>query len=192
MASLADPFVTPEQYLEIARRAGDRSEGRFEYYDGEVVPVDSGSREHGRITLNISAELRSQLRGKPCEATTSALSVRHSPGGPYLSPDFVIVCGESVFAGERRDIILNPSVIIEVLSPSTADRDRSTKYEYYRQIESLQEYLTIAQNRVHVEHHKRQADGWFLKDYRDRNQCVEIPSISCTLNLAEVYDGIDC
>jgi Uma2 family endonuclease len=102
------------------------------------------------------------------------------------------VCGQSEFAGERRDIILNPTVIIEVLSPSTADRDRSTKYEYYRQIESLQEYLTVAQNRIHVEHHKRQADGWFLKDYWNRNQSVEIPSIGCVLALAEVYDAIEC
>jgi Uma2 family endonuclease len=191
MASLPDLFITPEEYLDLARRAEERSQGRFEYYDGQIVPVDSASLEHGVIVSNVVGELRPQLRGKPCRLSTSSVSVRLTPGGPYLSPDLVVVCGEPKFAADRRDILLNPTVIIEVLSPSTADRDRSMKFEYYRRIESVQEYVTVAQNRVHVERHTRQADGWLLRDYRDRNQRVEIPSIGCTLNLAEVYDGVE-
>jgi len=188
MATSSNTFLTPEEYLELDRKAEQRSE----YYNGEIFPVEGATREHGLLLVNLIGELRSQLKGKPCEAYTSCMKVRVAPRGPYTYPDIVVVCGERKFADDLRDILLNPTVILEVLSPSTKDYDRAGKFEYYRGLVSLREYLTVAQNKIHVEHWARQPDNhWLFGDYTDRGQCVVIPSIGCTLALSEVYDRIE-
>src|SRR5262249_16339845 len=121
MPTNRNTLVTPEEYLELDRKA----EVRSEYYDGEIFPVEAPNREHAVILLNIGSELRSQLKGKLCEAYTSCIKVRVAPRGPYTYPDVVVACGERKFADDVRDILLNPTVILEVLSPSSKDNDRA-------------------------------------------------------------------
>ncbi len=179
--------MSPEQYLELDRNAETRSE----YYDGEVYPVEAASRAHARVLVNTLHQLKAQLYGQPCEAYTSSMRVRVGSRGPYTYPDIVVACGERSFADERRDILLNPTVIMEVMSLSTEDYDCGGKFVGYRRIESLRDYLAIAEYKLYVEHWTRQPDDrWVRTRYTDREQNVEIASIGCTLALMEVYDRV--
>jgi Uma2 family endonuclease len=188
MATNPNTLLTPEEYLELDRKA----EVRSEYYDGEIFPVEAATREHGVIVANLVMELGPQLKGKPCDIYPGGMRVRVKPRGPYTYPDIVVVCGERTFADDGTDSLLNPTVLLEVLSPSTGDYDRSGKFEYYRGIPSLREYLTVAQDKIHIEYHVRQSENrWLLTDCSDRAQRVVLPSINCTLALSEVYYNIE-
>jgi len=187
MANEPRQLLSPEQYLALDRKAETRSE----YYDGEIYPVEAGTREHARVVVNTLHQLKDQLSGLPCEAYTSSMRVRMASRGPFTYPDIVVVCGERRFADEERDILLNPSVIIEVMSLSTEDYDCGGKFVCYRKLASLREYLAIAEYKVHVEHWIRQADdSWIRTRYADRAQSIEVQSIGCKLALTEVYDRV--
>ena len=184
MPSQAKARLTVEEYLAIERQAPCKSE----YFDGEMFAMAGASRRHNLIALNIGAELRTQLRQRPCEVYTSDMRVKISRTGLYTYPDVVVVCDEPRFEDTDVDTLLNPIVLVEVLSPSTADYDRGGKFEHYRTLPSLQAYLLVAQERCHVVHYTHQQDNtWLLAETDDIQVCMHIPSIRCDLLLSEVY-----
>src|ERR1017187_9721416 len=151
MATHPKSYLTPEQYLEIERKA----EFKSEYYQGEMFAM-SGAREgHNLIVWNLAAELHRQLRKKPCRAYINDMRVRVNAPGLYPSPDVAAVCGEPQFLDENRDTLLNPSLIVEVLSPSTDAYDRGRKFEHYRSVESVSYFLWVSSERVSVELYTR-------------------------------------
>ena len=184
MPSQAKARLTVEEYLTIERQAPCKSE----YFNGEMFAMAGASRRHNLIALNIGAELRAQLQQRPCEVYTSDMRVKISRTGLYTYPDVVVVCDEPRFEDTDVDTLLNPIVLVEVLSPSTADYDRGGKFEHYRTLASLQAYLLVAQERCHVVHYTRQQDHtWLLAETDDIQDGIHIPSIRCDLLLSEVY-----
>jgi Uma2 family endonuclease len=183
------PNLSFEEWL-----AGERAnlEGRSEFVNGEVFAMTGASLAHNAIVTNISAELRNQMKGRPCQVYANDVKVliRSANAGTY--PDLVALCGEPELLDDRRDVLLNPSLIVEVLSDSTEAYDRGDKFALYRRLPSLQEYLLVSQNRVGVELYSRGADGrWILTDYTALDDRVPLASIDCTLALAEVYDKLE-
>jgi len=173
---------------------GERAslEGRSEYLDGEVFAMTGASVEHNAIVVNIVRELSIQMKGRPCQVYANDLKVRIRPADAGKYPDLIALCGEHQFQDGRRDVLLNPSLIVEVLSDSTEAYDRGKKFAIYRQIPSLREYLLISQHQVQVELFSRGDDGrWTLSDYSALSDSVLLPSVGCTLSLAEVYDKVD-
>src|SRR4051812_40698878 len=137
MSTQPKPHLTPEQYLEIERAA----EYKSEYFDGEMFAMSGAREAHNVVAMNIGAELREQLRQKPCRVYPSDMRVRVSSTGLYTYPDVVAVCDKPQFADEVTDTLLNPVLVVEVLSPSTEAYDRGRKFDHYKTIESLREYL---------------------------------------------------
>ncbi len=187
MSSQAKTLLTPEAYLLLERGAEHKSE----YLDGEMMPMTGASRKHNLIVANITGELRQQLKGKPCELYPSDMRVRVPATDLYTYPDVVVVCGEPRFEDEAVDTLLNPTVIVEVLSESTEAYDRGKKFGCYRTVASLAEYLLVAQDEGRVEQYLRQEDGrWLLTDLRSPDTVVEVASLGCALKLSEVYDKV--
>ncbi|HMF57805.1 MAG TPA: Uma2 family endonuclease [Pyrinomonadaceae bacterium] len=188
MASQPKTFLTPEEYLTLERKA----EYKSEYIAGEVYAMVGASRRHNLIAGNIFGELREQLKKRMCEVYTSDMRVRVPATNLYTYPDVIVVCGEPKFEDEHVDTLLNPTVLVEVLSRSTASYDRTKKFGYYRTIESLAEYLLVAQDEYKVEQYARQQDGrWLLSDISSLEGVVNLDSIQCALSLADVYDKIE-
>ena len=188
MSALPNTLVSPEEYLEQERRA----EYKSEYLAGEVFALAGASRRHGLIVTNLIAELRQQLKGKPCELYAGDLRLRVTPAGLYTYPDVMVVCDDVQFADDQKDTVLNPVVLIEVLSESTSDYDRGRKFEYYRTLPSLREYLTVAQDKPHIEHWTRQQeDSGSLVEFNNVSQTIRLASIDCVLPLKEIYDKVD-
>lgn len=178
---------TAEEYLAFERSA----EMKHEYRDGEIVAMAGASRSHNRITGNVFRELDSKLRVKgDCEAYVSDMRVKTKPN--YSYPDVVVVCGEPKFEDAEVDTLLNPTVIIEVLSKSTEADDRGDKFFEYRAIPSVKVYLLISQNKMRVEHYTRQPnDEWMLhRDVIEPGGKVVIASIECELTLQEIYERV--
>jgi Uma2 family endonuclease len=184
MSAVPKPFLTPQEYLARERRAETKSE----YLRGEMFAMSGASREHNLIAANVSAELRQQLRQRPCEVYPADMRVKVSPTGLYTYPDVTVVCGEPQFEDAEVDTLLNPTVLVEVLSPSTADYDRGGKWTHYRRLASLQEYVLVSQDRPLVEHYVRQdSDQWLLTEQRGLEDMLVLSSISCQIPLAEIY-----
>ncbi len=188
MSLLPKTTVTPEEYLELERKADYKSE----YYNGEIFALAGASPRHVLIVTNIVSELRSQLKKRPCTVYSSDLRVCINPTGLFTYPDVVVVCGKPVFFDEMNDTLTNPLLIVEVLSKSTKDYDRGEKFEQYRKIESFQEYILIAQDKYHVEQYLRQSDhSWLLSETNRIEDIIQLTSIGCTLALSEIYDKVD-
>jgi len=184
MSAVPRPYLTPQEYLARERRAETKSE----YLRGEMFAVPAASREHNLITGNITRELGQQLRDRDCEVYASDMRVKVGPTGLYTYPDVTVVCGKPEFEDAELDTLLNPKVIVEVLSPSTADYDRGGKFTHYRKLPSLEEYVLISQDRPLVEHYIRQAhDEWLLSERTSIEDTIDLPSIQCRLPLAEIY-----
>jgi Uma2 family endonuclease len=187
MASNPRQRVTPEEYLELERNA----EFKSEYLDGQIYAMAGSSPEHSAITFNLSVEVGTQLRGKPCQGFSSDMEIRTSYDGLYAYPDLSIICGEPTFQDEKRDVLLNPKVIFEVLSPSTERFDRGAKFLRYQIIESFTDYVLIAQDEARVEHFIRQADGsWRYLIVRGLASRLHIASLDCVVSLTGLYDKI--
>jgi Uma2 family endonuclease len=187
MTSQPKSRLTPEEYLKLEREAEHKSE----YYRGEIYAMSGTSREHILVAGNVFASLHQQLRRRLCEVYQADMRVKVSPTGLYTYPDVVVVCGKPQFEDAELDTLLNPTVLIEVLSPSTEACDRGAKFEQYRTLASLVDYLLIAQDRCHVEHFARQPDGrWLLSEARSLEETLRIASIECELALAEVYEKV--
>jgi Uma2 family endonuclease len=181
-------FLTPEQYLEIERKAPYKSE----YYNGAMFAMSGASRAHNLIVASVVSGLYSQLRSTPCEVYPSDMRVRVGATGLYTYPDVVAVCGEPKLADEHFDVLLNPSLLVEVLSPSTEAYDRGRKFEHYQSIESLTEYLLLASDRVHADLFTRQTDGrWLLTSVKRLEDSLDLRSVGCRVDLASVYEKVD-
>lgn len=178
---------TEQEYLRFERT----SEAKHEYYRGQVYAMVGATRDHIRVVGNVFASLHRQLVDRPCEIYMTDLRVNVSKSGLYTYPDITIVCGKALFLDDTQDTLLNPSVIIEVLSPPTENYDRGGKFELYRALDSFKEYLLVAQDRIRVEHYTRQEDGrWLLDDVQSMDAILNLTSIGCTLALADVYAKI--
>ena len=186
MASEPKQRVTIEQYLEAERKAETKSE----YLDGEIFAMAGASRNHNRIVLNVAIALDGQAKGRGCEVFANEMRVHIPATGLYTYPDVVVACGEPRFEDSALDTLLNPLLIVEVLSASTESYDRGTKFGHYRTLSSLSEYVVIAQDSVHVEHWVRQRDGWLLTETDRIEDSVELPSIGARLALRDVYDRV--
>jgi Uma2 family endonuclease len=181
------PRLTVDEYLAL-ERAG---EFRHEYYAGEVFAMAGASYRHGKITGNTSAALHAAMSPNGCDVITSDLRVSTGANGLYTYPDVVVVCGKPRFLDGEMDTLLNPLILVEVLSPSTKDYDRGSKFEMYRTIASLVDYLVIAQDRPHVEHHARQAGArWVLSDVSTLDGVVNLTAVELSLPLAAIYQGV--
>ena len=181
-------LYTPEEYLALERKA----EYKSEYFAGEIFAMSGASERHNLIVGNVFAMLHIQLRKRPCRVYMSDMRVRVSPTGLYTYPDIVALCGEPQFDDEQKDTLLNPAVIIEVLSPSTEAYDRGEKFAHYRKLSSVAEYVLISQEKPHVEHFVRQPDNqWLLSETSNLHDAVQLPSINCALALDEVYEKVE-
>ncbi|MDG4594493.1 MAG: Uma2 family endonuclease [Candidatus Contendobacter sp.] len=187
MSQLAEQFITATDYLTLERQAKTKNE----YLNGRIYAMSGASRSHNRITVNLTSALHAQLKRKPCEPFSGDMRVKVSPTGLYTYPDVVVVCGEPRFEDSHVDTLLNPTLIIEVLSDSTAAYDRGEKFAHYRALQSLSDYLLVAQDQPRIEHYQRQPDGRWLYSATDGLDAqVEISTIGCVLSLAEVYERL--
>lgn len=187
MSSLPQPRYTPEQYLEMDRKAEQRSE----YVNGEILAMAGASREHNLVVTNLVRELSTRLRGQPCETYSNDMRVRVSPVR-YTYPDVAVGCDPLEFADNSVDILLNPVVIMEVLSPTTENDDRSWKFAHYRHLATLTGYVMLSQYQPLIEHYTRQADNqWVLTELRGLGAILRLPSIGCELPLADIYERVE-
>lgn len=188
MVTYADKqCFTPQDYLERERVA----EYRSEYANGVIIPIPEASKEHNRITFDTSGLLWSQLEGSACEGFAQDMRVRVPQCDKYYYPDIIVVCGEPRFEDTTFDVLLNPKLIIEVLSESTERKDREEKFDCYETLESLTDYVLISQWEPRVEHFHRLEDGvWRFIVARGREAVLSLSSIDCELRLAAIYARI--
>lgn len=187
MASVPNYYVSPEEYLALERKA----EFKSEYMDGVVYAFAGGSPLHNLIVANVIITLGGQLKGRPCRVYPSDLKIRVSNSKRFFYPDVSVVCGANEFADDQQDVILNPTLIVEVSSESTAAFDRGKKFLSYQQIGSLQEYLLVAQDEILVEAYARQGnDTWLYTKVAGPDGILSLPSVECKLALKDVYDKV--
>jgi Uma2 family endonuclease len=187
MSRPAEYFITAADYLAMERQA----ETKNEYLNGSIYAMSGASLKHNRIVAGLAVTVGAQLRRKPCEPFFGDMRIKVGPTGLYTYPDVVIVCGEPQLEDTHFDTLLNPKVIIEVLSDSTETYDRSGKFAHYRALESLTDYLLVAQNQPRMEHFARQADrSWRYCVADGLEAAIEIATIDCVLPLAEVYERV--
>jgi Uma2 family endonuclease len=187
MSAQPQSFLTAQDYLAWERQ----QETRHEYLDGQIFAMTGASRAHNLLCMNLAASLHQQLRGRPCEIYANDMRVKVSETGMYTYPDLVAVCGEPRFEDQAVDTLLNPVLIIEVLSDSTERYDRGAKFTHYRSLASLQEYLLVSQTECRVEHYVRQSGNhWLLTEYQEIQERIDLNSLGSHLTLAEVYERI--
>ncbi|MEK6285586.1 MAG: Uma2 family endonuclease [Acidobacteriota bacterium] len=190
----ADPKDSPRHYYTLEEyfaleRTGD---GRYEYWDGEIVSMSGGSKEHGMLTGNIYFGLRRQMAGRGCKVFNSEIPVRTPSLPPYRYPDTSVVCGEAEFENvDGIDTLINPTLVVEVLSLGTERRDRNEKRAAYQALPSLTDYLMLAQDAPHATHFARQGERWVRSDYGDLNASIVLKSIECVLTLSEIYAAVE-
>ena len=188
MSSLAvQTYLTPEEYLAFERKATTK----HEYINGQIVAMSGASFAHNFITMNVANQLYNQLTGGECRVAASDMRVKAQQTGSYFYPDVVVVCGEPRAEDDRLDILLNPTVVVEVLSRSTEAYDRGEKFEHYQQIASLQDYILISQDEVRVEHYCRQESGWIQTEFRELEDILSLFSIGCELSLQDIYRRVE-
>ena len=183
----AQALFTPEEYLARERKALNKSE----YRDGRIYTMPGASRAHNLITVHVTGELYIQLRTRSCEVYPSDMRVKVSAAGLYTYPDVIVVCDEPRFEDGHFDTFLNPTVLIEVLSPSTTAYDRGEKFRRYQYLDSLCEYVLVSQDRVRVEHYLRQEQGWELAEFRSLSDVFRLVSIGCELSLQAIYAKVN-
>jgi len=187
MATAARHTITPEEYLALDRAAETKSE----YYSGEVFAMKGATEEHNLVVGNLVRELGNRLRQSPCKVYPSDMRVQ-VPTGLYTYPDVSIVCAQPAFLGDRRDTLLNPIVLIEVLSGSTEAYDRGLKFEHYGAIPSLHEYLLVSTVRPRIERYRRQSDeGWLFDAAAGLESTLRLTAVNVELPLAEVYARVE-
>jgi len=210
MASAArqfDPYITPEEHERIERETGVK----YEWYDGRVFAMAGAQPAHNTISVNIAGMLYNQLRGQPCEPWNSDQQVKVAARRTVLYPDITVACPPYEYDEQHRNALLNPRMIVEVSSPSTEKYDREGKFDLYKQIASLQDYVLVASDRRRIELFTRQDDGSWAQRVahenvahenvahenvahenvaHENNDCVQIASIDCRLCLDEVYERL--
>jgi Uma2 family endonuclease len=185
MSTQPVPFVSPDDYLRAERAAPFKSE----YYAGQIWAMSGVSREHDAIAFNLTALLHAALRGTPCRGFTSDMRVAVADT-LYTYPDLTIACGEAHFADAHLDMLTNPTVLIEILSPSTANYDRTTKFGLYRRLPTLREYILVYQDALRVERFERFDDIWATHEYNGEAAVLELSSVGIAIPLAEIYENV--
>lgn len=185
-AVLQQTRYTAEEYLSLERSTSIKSE----FHDGQIYAMTGASREHNLISGNIYRELSQQLKNRPCEAYINDMRVKATEARCYHYPDIAVVCGKPEFEDAQVDTLLNPMLLIEVLSPSTEAYDRGGKFAHYRKIPSLREYLLVMQDQPGIERYLRQGEVWILSETLGLEASVALESIDCRLSLREVYDKV--
>ncbi|HXG84832.1 MAG TPA: Uma2 family endonuclease [Pyrinomonadaceae bacterium] len=180
---------TPEEYLELERQSSER----HEFLDGEIFQMAGESLSHSRVCVNLTIEVGFQLRGKQCEALSSNMKVRTSTASLFSYPDLTIVCGEPIFHDLKKDVVVNPRVIFEVLSPSTEKYDRAKKFQRYRLgNETFTDYVLISQETALVEHfHKNENGSWTYENYNEMTDVLRLDEIELELVLEKLYDRVE-
>jgi len=179
--------LTPDEYLKLE----ETSEIKHEYYDGEIFALSGGSSNHSRIAINVQSALNIAFRKKNCSVFNSDLRVLIESNGLYTYPDVSALCGEIKFAEGRNDTIINPALIIEVLSDSTKDYDRGQKFELYRALPSLKEYVLIHQDQIYIEQYVKQSSGqWLLTDIKKEQEKLVLESVEEILSIEEIYEKV--
>lgn len=186
MSSLPQARCTPEQYLEMDRKADYRSE----YVNGEILAMAGASREHNLIVTNLVREVSLALRGQPCETYSNDMRVTVS-AARYAYPDVVVACGQPQFIDRQLDTLTNPTVIMEVLSPTTAADDRIWKFAHYRRLETLTDYVMLSQYQPFIEHYTRRDNQWVLTEIAGMEAVLRLPSIGCDLPLTAIYERVE-
>jgi Uma2 family endonuclease len=182
--ALKTSFVAVEEYLAREREAEHKSE----YLNGEIFAMAGASRPHNLIAGNIYGELYIQLKNRSCNVYPSDMRLKVSSSGLYTYPDVMVVCGEEEFDDDEEDTLLNPTLIVEVLSKSTERQVRGAKFEHYSKLASLREYLLVAQNRPRLELFTKQSVGrWLLAEFESLDDVIELTSINCELAVKDVY-----
>lgn len=190
MSAQPQTYYTPEQYLEMERQAPYKSE----YYRGEIFAMAGATTRHNVVSDNLSANLNMALRKKGCRTMSSdqRILTRHTDG-LYSYPDIVIVCGKPQFSDLYKDTVMNPIVIVEVLSKSTEGYDRGDKFLLYRQLESLKEYVLVDSKKTHAEVYRKNEEGFWLlaSEAIDIQESIYLKSVDVTLPMEEVYLNTD-
>ena len=184
-----EKYISDEEYLIMERV----SPVKHEYFNGEIFQMAGSSEEHANISSNINASLHLQFRKRPCKTYQSDLRVHIPKTGLYTYPDVVVVCGKPQLLDDAYlDTLLNPVLIVEVLSPSTADYDKGAKFEHYRTIDSLQEYVLVWQDKKRLARYTKQTDGsWVLRDFIGEEAEIVLSSIDCSLTMDDIYDKVE-
>ena len=180
-------FITPEEYLALEEKADHKSE----YYNGEIFAMSGASFNHNVITGNVYAALHQLLAKRPCQTFVSDMRLLTNPKGLYTYPDVIVVCGKIEFAPNRNDTLMNPIVLVEVLSDSTQAYDRGENFALYRKIPTLQEYVMIDQNKPSVEHYRRDGNFWVLETLEQMDAILTLPSLECETPLAVMYEKVE-
>ena len=187
----AQTYLTPEEYIALERKAiPDAETVRSEYIKGKIIPRSSSNLAHNLITGNILGELHTRLKDAECFVFANQMRVSIPAAKSYFYPDVGVVCEEPRFEDDVFDTLLNPIVVIEVLSPSTEVYDRGEKFAHYRRLPSLQEYVLVAQDQIRVEHYRRQERQWIFTDFQERDEILSLPSLQCELPLQEIYERV--
>jgi Uma2 family endonuclease len=187
MSALTKSYRSVEDYLALEQS----SEVRHEYENGEMREMPGGSETHSSLSENTKFALRVALKGKNCKVHGGDLRIKIPNTGLYTYPDVSVTCGERLFENTKRDSLLNPTVIFEVLSPSTERYDRGRKFNHYQTVESISDYMLVSQDAYQVEHFIRQTDNsWLLKTYRGLESSVSIGSLGCELSLSDIYEDV--
>lgn len=177
-----------EDYIELEKSTNQK----FEFFDGNVWSMSGATTNHNRIVRNLNTEVDLQLREKGCEVFPSDMRVKVPDYPPYRYPDLTALCGQPIIENfNGLDLLVNPSLIVEVLSESTEAFDRGDKFSYYKSIESFTEYLLVAQHRPHVSQFIKHGDGfWINLEFNDLSEIVELKSVPCRLHLSAIYRGV--
>jgi Uma2 family endonuclease len=179
--------LTEAEYLSIEREA----EVRSEFYAGEMFAMAGGSPAHNTIKENLVGELHGRLKGGPCRSFSSDQRVKVAPTGPYTYPDILLVCGPVQYDPADGNTLTNPQVLIEVLSPGTAEYDRGTKFRHYQKLESVQEIVLVSQDRPKLERFVRQSDDtWVLATFDDPAGSFSLATVPVTIPLTDVYRDV--
>lgn len=189
MIAQPQKIYSQEEYLEMEREADYKSE----YYRGEIFAMAGAGFNHNRITENLSGECYILLKGKSCSGYSSDLRIHIPANGLYTYPDFLIICGENEFLDDKKDTILNPAVIVEVLSQSTSGYDRGEKFHFYRSISTLKEYVLVDSLGIGVEVWRKNDGGvWFLSSEAYHiDGSIDIISVDISLKLTDIYAGTE-
>ena len=178
--------------LEEYRNLETIAEVKHEYHDGEIIEMTGGSINHNSILINLIVLLKLALRGTNYRLQSSDLRLWIPQYNRGLYPDLMIIAGEPLFSDNRNDEILNPCLIIEVLSPSTSGYDRGDKFRYYRSIPQLNQYLLVSQEEILIESYSKTSENnWLLQEYTPARGIISLDSLGISLNLVDIYEGVD-
>lgn len=188
MSSLASPVLTSEEYLAFERAAETKSE----YHDGTIVSMPGGTAPHSLLAMKLGSELTQRLKGQPCPVFNSDMRVWVEPVRRFLYPDLSGLCGQPQYLDSTRDVLLNPTFVVEVLSPKTEAYDRGKKLAFYMELPSVQEVLLVSQDELRVEKYSRQPDGiWRFEIASGTDAIVRLESVKCEVPLRDFYEGVE-